>query len=197
VGDARATKGEQTRARLLAAARETFATAGWSKARVEDVCRVAGVGHGTYYAYFANKSAALEALVAQHAADLYALAEAGWDSGDLTADVRRVIAGFVEVSLRDRDVREAWAAAAAADPGLAELVGEVRRQFVSRVRANLVAATEAGRARADVDPDVAAVALAAMVELTVALAPQADPPLSAEQVVDGLTDLWVHAVYRP
>ncbi|HVF20234.1 MAG TPA: TetR family transcriptional regulator, partial [Mycobacteriales bacterium] len=40
----RAAKGERTRARLLDAARETFAAAGWARTRVEDVCRTAGVG---------------------------------------------------------------------------------------------------------------------------------------------------------
>jgi hypothetical protein len=82
------------------------------------------------------------------------------------------------------------------EPVLAELIGEVRRQFVSRIRANLLAAQEAGVARDGLDIDVAATALAAMVEQTVALA-QWDPlTITPERLVDGLTDLWVNAVYR-
>src|SRR5688572_31574134 len=111
----RLARGERTRSRLLEAARETFATAGWARTRVEDVCRTAGVGHGTFYAYYANKTAVLEALVRQHAEALNTVLEADWTSGDLAADVRRVIAGFVELSERDADVRGVWLAAAPAE----------------------------------------------------------------------------------
>jgi AcrR family transcriptional regulator len=199
----RPTRGERTRARLLDAARTAFAGVSWSRARVEDVCRTAGVGHGTYYAYFANKTAILEALVHQHAADLYRLVEAPWTSGvgepDLRADVRRVIAGFVEVAERDRDVRDIWFSAAPAEPTLAALVEEVRRQFVARVRVNLEAARDARRTRPELDVEVAAAALAAMVEHTVALALAGAGPTGdgeAARLVDGLTDLWVAAVYQ-
>lgn len=192
----RTARGERTRAKLLDAARVAFAGVPWSRARVEDVCRAAGVGHGTYYAYFENKSAILEALVRRHAAALYHLADADWTTGDVAADVRRVIAGFVALSQEDRDIREVWFAAAPAEPALQALVGEVRGQFVARVRGALQAARDAGLARADLDVDVAATALAAMVEQAVALAQQGEG-VPTERLVDGLTDLWVHAVYRP
>src|SRR6266545_2721880 len=60
----------ETRAKLLAAARRAFAELGYAKARVEDVVTAAGVGHGTFYAYFPNKQAALAALVREHAGTL-------------------------------------------------------------------------------------------------------------------------------
>jgi len=191
----RVARGEQTRARLLDAARHAFATAGWSRARVEDVCRAAGVGHGTFYAYYANKTSVLEALVRRHAEDLNTVLEADWTSGDVRADVRRVIAGFVEISERDADVRSVWSAAAPAEPILAALVDEVRRQFVERIRRGLAAARDAGHTRLDLDVDVAASALAAMVEQTVALSQRGEAPADSGRVVDGLTDIWVHAVY--
>lgn len=190
------TRGERTRAKLLDAARVAFRGVPWNRARVEDVCRAAGVGHGTYYAYFANKEAVLEALVRRHAAELYRLAEEPWTSGDVEADVRRVIAGFVALSEEDRDIREVWFAAAPSAPALEALVGEVRAQFVARVRESLATAIEAGRARPSLDVDVAATALAAMVEQTVALAQRGEGSFPTERLVTGLTDLWVHAVYR-
>lgn len=189
----RLTRGERTRQRLLDAAREAFRGVSWSRTRVEDVCQVAGVGHGTYYAYFANKTAILEALVLRHAASLYELAESPWTDGDVRAAVRRVIAGFVDVTLADRDIRETWYAAAPSEPSLARLVDEVRDQFVRRIAANLRSAVADGTARADVDVDVAALALAVMVDQTVVLAA---PTVDRDQLVAALTDLWVHAVYR-
>jgi len=199
-------RGDRTRARLLEAARAAFVDVGWSRARVEDVCRTAGVGHGTFYGYYANKADVLEALVRRHAADLSTLLEGEWTSGDLRADVRRVIDGFVSQSVRDADVRAVWLAAATSEPALAALVEEVRGQFIERIRANLAAAQDAGSARADLDIELAAHALAAMVEQTVALTQRPDPQSGVEsasapggdqtRLVDGLTDLWVHAVYR-
>src|SRR4051794_16576772 len=97
-GGLRTRRGELTRGRLLEAARVAFLGVGWHRARVEDVCRTAGIGHGTFYAYYANKTAVVEALVRQHAASLYRLAEQPWTSGDVRADVRTVISGFVALS---------------------------------------------------------------------------------------------------
>jgi len=71
----RGARGARTRARLLEAARTSFATTGWSRARVEDVCRAAGVGHATLYAYFGNRTEILEALVRRHADALDAVVE--------------------------------------------------------------------------------------------------------------------------
>ena len=63
-----------TRSRLLAAARQAFADLGYGRARVEDIVARAGVGHGTFYAYFRNKRAALAALISENAATLVDLA---------------------------------------------------------------------------------------------------------------------------
>lgn len=199
-GTARVSRGERTRARLLESARVAFHGVGWSRARVEDVCRSAGVGHGTFYAYYANKAAILEALVRRHAAALCALLEAPWDSADahsdVRADVRRVIAGFVAVSERDRDIREIWLAAAPSEPSLRALVDEVREQFIARIHDYLARAVEAGRARAGLDVDVAATALAGMVEQSVALSWTGCGLAVGDRLIDGLTDLWAHAVYQ-
>src|SRR5436190_16799606 len=121
----RTARGDRTRARILAAARIAFRGVGWHRARVEDVCRVAGIGHGTYYAYFGNKAAVLEALVRLHATSLYELADAPWTSGDVRHDVRGVIDGFVGLSESDSDIRAIWFSAAPSEPRLAALVDEV------------------------------------------------------------------------
>ena len=189
---ARLTRGDRTRARLLDAARIAFDGVGWNRARVEDVCRVAGVGHGTFYAYYGNKAAILEALVRRHAAALYRLLDEPWTDGDVRSDVRRVISGFVALSEADADIRTIWSSAAPSEPALAELHEEVRTQFVLRIRSILDGAVAAQLARPDLDVEVAATALAAMAEYTVALR----GGLSSERLVDGLTDLWVAAVYR-
>jgi AcrR family transcriptional regulator len=193
----RTLRGERTRQKLLDAARVAFARTTWARARVEDVCREAGVGHGTFYAYFPNRTAVLEALVRRHATVLYGLVESPWTAGDVRADVRAVIAGYTALVRSDADIRTLWAAAAVSEPSLAELEREVRVQFLRRIEANLVGAAESGLARDGLDTGLAATALGLMVEQTALLGgPVGGPPVEPDHLADVLTDLWVHAVYR-
>jgi AcrR family transcriptional regulator len=51
----RSRKGELTRARLLAAAKEVFEETGFLEARTTDISKRAGVAHGSFYHYFESK----------------------------------------------------------------------------------------------------------------------------------------------
>src|SRR6266542_4351231 len=118
----------ETRAKLLAAARRAFAELGYAKARVEDVVTAAGVGHGTFYAYFPNKQAALAALVREHAGTLEELAMKPWRAGDVRASLAEVLGGLADLYERDADMLLLWTEAAVHDPELEAILDEVRRQ---------------------------------------------------------------------
>ena len=185
----------ETRAKLLAAARRAFAELGYARARVEDVVNRAGVGHGTFYAYFPNKQAALEALVREHAGTLEELAMKPWRAGDVRASLAEVLAGLADLYERDADMLLLWTDAAANDPELAAILDEVRHQFVERIARNVERAAKQGLAR-PVDPFTAATALAAMAERTLFLLATRKEPLDRDQTVEVLADLWYHALYR-
>lgn len=51
----RSRKGAQTRARLLAAAKEIFEENGFLDARISDIAERAGLSHGSFYHYFDSK----------------------------------------------------------------------------------------------------------------------------------------------
>ena len=51
----RSVKGERTRARLLAAAKEIFEENGFLDARISDISQRAGLSHGSFYHYFDSK----------------------------------------------------------------------------------------------------------------------------------------------
>ena len=51
----RSRKGEQTRARLLDAAKEIFEESGFLDARISDIAERAGLSHGAFYHYFDSK----------------------------------------------------------------------------------------------------------------------------------------------
>ena len=96
--------------------------------------------------------------------------------------------------------RRSTRAAAPSEPALAALKDEVRAQFVTRIRTSLTAAVDAGLARPSLDVGVAATALAVMVEQSTALGGVSGTPdfrATPQRLVDGLADLWLHAVYAP
>ncbi|MSP42355.1 MAG: TetR/AcrR family transcriptional regulator [Alphaproteobacteria bacterium] len=63
----------ESRQRLLAAARQLFVERGYHDTRPQDISRLAGVGHGTFYLYFSDKKACFQAFVALTQAEVDAL----------------------------------------------------------------------------------------------------------------------------
>jgi AcrR family transcriptional regulator len=209
----------ETRAKLLAAARQAFADLGYGKARVEDVVARAGVGHGTFYAYFPNKRAALAALIHENAATLVGLASQPWGVGATrrprrtgeggapgksppvpTANQVReslvaVLGGLADLYDADADLIVLWTEASMRDPELGRVLDEVRRQFAKRVARNIERAAAQGLTR-PVDAHTAATALAAMAEQTLFLRAVRKEPLDRDTTVQTLADLWYHALYR-
>jgi AcrR family transcriptional regulator len=194
----------ETRAKLLAAARQAFADLGYGKARVEDVVARAGVGHGTFYAYFPNKRAALAALIHENAATIVDLASQPWGSpypntpsgNQVRAILVKVIGGLADLYDADADLVALWTEASMHDPELGRVLDDVRRQFVGRIARNIERAAAQGLTRA-VDTHTAATALAAMAEQTLFLRSVRGEALDRDTTVQTLADLWYHALYRP
>jgi len=114
---------ERNRQRLLAAAKELFATRGLH-VTLDDIAREAGVGTGTAYRRFPNKDALIEALMADRIAEIGAIAEEQLHE----PDPWRALAGFFEQAL----------ALQAADRGLKDVLwssGHGREQVVHARRA--------------------------------------------------------------
>ena len=128
--------------RVLDAAADVFAASG-PEASVDEIARLAGVGHGTVFRRFPTKDDLMYAVVERHVAQLRELAEealAADDAGDAFFDfVRRV----AELNMRTPGLHRC-VARCDEKPGAAELdrlVGKI----VSR-------AQRAGAVRADVKP---------------------------------------------
>lgn len=153
-------RGRRTALRLRAAAREVFAEIGYVNARVEDIVSRADVSHGTFYTYFDNKAAVLEALVREAADRLDEVVAGPWDGDDPRAALERVIGEFLEVYADEADVLGAWVEAAAIDPDFAALLAETRGEFIDRVARNVAPAADAGGH----DPQTVSRALVAMIE---------------------------------
>lgn len=115
---------EENRRRLLEAAREVFAEAGF-EATMDQIAARAGVGVGTAYRRFANKEELIGALFSDRIAEL----EGVIDRALAEPDAWRGIVAYVEGSV----------ALQACDRGLKELVfsSQRHREFVEEARGRL------------------------------------------------------------
>jgi len=129
----RGARGEQTRVRILEAAKIVFADPGYELVSIDDIARAAGVSRPTFYVYFPNKFAAAEALADCFAVfvlkDIEKLAALGADPSaeDISAWVERRFA----VTARNGDYVKIFRHVAA-----------VEAAFGARTRARYLAAFE-------------------------------------------------------
>ncbi|MFA9428946.1 TetR/AcrR family transcriptional regulator [Egicoccus sp. AB-alg2] len=188
----RTTRGERTAARLREAARAVFAERGYAAARVEDVVARAGVSHGTFYTYFENKAAVLDALIEETAGQLQSVVDEPWEGPDVLATIAAVIDRFVDVFSQHADVVRTWLEASAHDKHFRDRLREVRVGYVERVAENLAPALDA----TPHDAEVAAAALVAMVEGYATQGMTTDDEAQRASVVRTLSSIWFGGLLR-
>lgn len=148
--------------RLLDAGAEIFAERGYHAARVDDIVKVAKTSHGTFYLYFANKEDLFRALATEVAEEMVGLAES---LPTVTPDeagygaLRSWLERFADLYERYGSVIRAWTEAeiGASEFGRmgSDVVAEFARRLGQRVRTG---------ATGDIDPQIAAMAVVAMIE---------------------------------
>lgn len=154
----RALRKEETRGRLLAAARALFVQRGFDATRPQDVARLAGVAAGTFYVHFPDKRAAFLAVTEHAAAELMervrarAAGEPGFE-GRLLASLEALLAysdehpGVLSACFADATLISAGLPAGAS----------LRERFAR----NLAAGLREGMARGEIHPDYDADVIAA------------------------------------
>jgi AcrR family transcriptional regulator len=188
----RTPRGERTWQRVRGAARRTFADRGYAASRVEDIVALAEVSHGTFYTYFDNKAAVLDALIDDTAAELQAVVDEPWEGPDGSAAVAAVIERFVTVFVAHGDVVRVWLAASATEAHFRDRLREVRAGYVRRV-AEVLAPVLDGSAHRPAD---VAAALVAMVEGYATEGLTADSLERRREVVHTLSTLWLGGLVR-
>ncbi len=167
-------QGAATRRKLLDAAAGVLAAKGFEATRIDDVVEAAGVSHGTFYLYYANKEDILVALAEECTAELVPMVSAlarvpADDSGRRV--VRDWLTDYVAIHRSYGVVIRAWVEDFVDDERLAQLgqatLGALAEALLARLR--------------DGHPDDAGtrlVALLAMIERAPAVA--ADPRVGEE-----------------
>lgn len=198
-------QGRATRARLLEAAVPALAENGFHVARVDDVVRLAGVSHGTFYLYFANKEDLFRALAEQCADDAAQVAASLGDIApgpDGQQELRLWLAEFFDFYGRYGVVIRAWAENQVVDRQLARLGVTSFGRIADTLRQSIAGAALApGSGRADRAArravELRADALLAMIERFAYVITSRDLGLDRDQTTDDLARLVHRGFFQP
>jgi AcrR family transcriptional regulator len=156
-------QGKETLRKLLDAGMIVFEKRGYHAARVDDIVNVAKTSHGTFYLYFANKEDLFWALLSDVSDEMTALSGS---LGPVPAgrkgyeELRSWLERFFDLYRRYQPVIRAWTEAETdtTEMGVfgADVLNRFSRRLVDRIR------------EADpppgIDPEIAALAMVAMIE---------------------------------
>jgi AcrR family transcriptional regulator len=191
-------KARRTRAAILEAAARLFSEYGYQGTAVGDVAAAAGVSLGTVYQYFRDRSDLVAALLQASVTTMLDRADTAWRASEGSDGLFRVLVNFVSSYAEHAAMSEVWEEVSHVDEDLAELRRTLTRVFEGTVAREVRRAGRAGLVRDDVDADLAARALAGMVDRFCYLTYVFDPPTngepSPEEAAGLLTKLWASAI---
>jgi AcrR family transcriptional regulator len=179
-------QGRETLRKLLEAGMVVFDRRGYHAARVDDIVKVAKTSHGTFYLYFANKEDLFWALLSDVSEEMTALSASlgpivpgrkGYE------ELRSWLEKFVDLYIRYAPVIRAWTEAEADASEMGAFGAGVLARFARRL-SDRIAEADSGPG---LDPDVAAVAMVAMIERLSYYVLTRSVEIDRDQLLDTLT----------
>ncbi|SRR5205823_7675143 len=159
---------QTTRARLLAAAAQEFARAGFERANVDGISLAAGYAKGTIYNYFPSKEELFLAVVEEASAQAAATARAPADASAwerLTA----ILAGFCSwAEQQDPLARVLVRECLMGTPGLYPRVIGAEWPLTAELETIIAAGMQKGEIRSDMPTELLALAIAGLTDLALA-----------------------------
>lgn len=186
-------RGDQARARILAAAAEAFARGGYNGSSIEQIARAAGLTKPGLLHHFPSKIGLLRAVLDQRSDD--AIVEAGVDNKTLGVldTVFKVAHRDVSDTVRTRGYAVLLGEAIALDAPFADRFRQHYASVTQEVTDAIRSAMEDGSARADADPEgIAAEVIAVMDGLQAQWLLGGDPELYLSRLHSYLTRLRDH-----
>jgi AcrR family transcriptional regulator len=191
-------KGQDTRGRILAAARRVFARDGYVDARMVDIAKTTGLSTGGLYRYFVDKTDVFAAVIGDIHEELYEASghtEHSFRDNPLAAltDANR---GYVQHYYENRDVMRAFNEASGVDQRFRSIWWEMRDRHVDRFVKTFVGADREPPVK-DLDIRAAAEAMACMVEQCCYvwfahedMTAPGNPHVSVDQATDIVSRVW-------
>jgi AcrR family transcriptional regulator len=187
-------QGEATRAKLLDAALTAMSDKGFHATRVDDVVRIAGVSHGTFYLYFGNKEELFRALAESCAEEAIQLAAALPEISPEPEGrdvLREWLAEYLDFYRRHGVVIRGWVENQFADRTLARLGTKSFRRITATVHTSMSGSKTTSRS-----VELRATALLAMVERFAYTITSRDLGWTDDQVLDTLATLAHRGWFR-
>ena len=187
-------RSRKKRDRLLNAAAQVFAERGYGATTADAIADMAGVSIGTFYNYFRNKRQILLALIVARCDDIFErlrLAQLDLSRGNARARIRAAVAAALRES-EQSGLRRVWQVLMSAEPDLIAYQGAVRDYAHQHLIEQLRQAQRRGGTWDRLDVEVTALAILALID---ALNARPLRHMSEERVIDGVTDMIVHAIY--
>lgn len=149
-------RGQETRARILAAAEKVFGEKSYFRVSIADITREAGTGNGTFYLYFPSKEAAFRELVEQRGHEMRTVTHLAMEGAQSrVAAERAAFAAFFDFINQHRSLYRIVRQAEFVDQ---QLFGEFYQILAEGYRVSLQAAMDRGEV-AGMDPEVLAYCL--------------------------------------
>jgi AcrR family transcriptional regulator len=191
----RSPRGKETRAALIAAARRVFERDGFIEARIVDIAAEAGVATGSFYTYFDGKEEIFTAVMEGVKEEmLHPVLAEGEIEDDPAATIRAANRAYLESYQRNVRLMALMEQVATIDEGFRQ-VRRRRGEDFSRRNAKLIGRLqEQGLADPELDPDLASLALSAMVSRSAYLSFVLGGETEVEPLVETVTRLWISAL---
>lgn len=193
--EAKVRRGQNSRRKILDAARQLFVERGYHDTRPQDISKLAGLGHGTFYLHFSDKRECFLAFVdeAQKGLDDEVKRHSEGTRG-FEGRIRGVLMGIISFSETNPGV----ITAATADPGVIGSAEEPRKPLIDvwaeDWKKGFDADREAGRICGDYDTDVIAHSIIGLITSACVFAIKTKA--EREVIIDNLTRFMVRAL-RP
>ena len=186
----------RNRRALIDAARAVFERDGFVNARVTDIADEAGLAHGSFYSHFDSKADALADVLAEVEEEMLhpRAAHLSIDE-DPVAAIDAANRAYLEAYRRNAKLMAVLEQVATVDERFRRLRRRRTTAFVRRNADGIRRLQERGLADPLLDPDLAALAISAMVSRTAyANFVESARPQSVEALSATLTRLWVNAL---
>ena len=195
----RSRKGEQTRARLLDAAKEIFEENGFLEARISDIAERAGLSHGAFYHYFDSKEQIFreiaEVLDDELAEPMDSVILAPDSSADPHERLQTALRKHLEHYRDEAKIMGVIEQVSRYDDHVAAVRSARNQRRREQIERSIRGMQRRGIADSTLDPKIAAAALGSMVERFAELAlAQGQLNCKLDVAADTLASLFVNAL---
>ena len=185
----------RTRAALLVAAREVFERDGYVGAKIADISVLAGVAHGSFYSHFDGKDDILAAVLDEAATEmLHPDPPPTPKKADLASSIEAANRAYLDSYRQNARLMAMMEQVASVNERFRTLRLKRTDAFVARNAALIRRLQKNGAADVTLDPELAAMALSAMVSRTAYFAFAVGRTVDFEALVKTVSRLWVNSL---